>query len=64
MFWEWLGFDTKMYHSLNPDPESNDSYVSSSTPGGGTGDEVCRLWLRLVLTVENKITYWCAVLSL
>jgi len=27
----------------------DDAYVSSSSPGGDTGNEVCRRWLRLVL---------------
>jgi len=29
--------------------ESDDAYVSSISPGGGTGSEVCRLRLHIVL---------------
>ena len=38
----------------------DDVYVSSSSPGGSTGDEVCRLWLHLVIKVAG-CSYFYAV---
>ena len=31
----------------------DDAYVLSRSPGGGTGDEVCRLGLQLVLICKD-----------
>jgi len=47
-----------MITGSNPEPKT--THVSSSSPGGDTGCELCRLWLQLVQFAKSlKWLYVC-----
>jgi len=46
---------TSCFHIMERMGRIRDEYNASSSPGGGTGFKVCRLWLHLVVELDSSM---------